>query len=170
MKENRKLLLLSLALVGLFILLIVISSHASVQRNDNTKHIKELIALNSKQEKRSDKIQTQNEKLQTQLQYLISHPPKDGANGTNGANGSNGQNGSSGKNGKNGVDGASVYNLWLSLGNTGTPADFLNSLQGQDGTSPPEVELHCNPVKLQNEWRYVGTSAWHALDKVLQCA
>ena len=28
----------------------------------------------------------------------------------------------------------SVYDIWLELGNSGTPEDFLNSLKGEDGT------------------------------------
>ena len=31
---------------------------------------------------------------------------------------------------KNGQTAKSVYDIWLELGNTGTPADFLNSLKG----------------------------------------
>ena len=45
----------------------------------------------------------------------------DGANGTNGIDGTNG------------TDGQSAYELWLAQGNTGTEADFLNSLIGPQG-------------------------------------
>ena len=31
---------------------------------------------------------------------------------------------------KNGQTAKSVYDIWIELGNTGTPADFLNSLKG----------------------------------------
>lgn len=31
---------------------------------------------------------------------------------------------------KNGQSAKSVYDMWLEVGNTGTPADFLNSLKG----------------------------------------
>lgn len=36
-------------------------------------------------------------------------------------------------NGKDGKDGASAYEIWLKEGNTGTEADFLESLKGKDG-------------------------------------
>lgn len=169
MKENRKILLLTLALVGLFALLIVISSHESRKRGDNTTHIKELVIIQKKQQDYEKKLEAQYNKVESQLQYLIDHPPKNGTNGVNGANGAGGKNGDSGKNGSNGNDGKSAYDLWLNLGNIGSPQEFINSLQGQDGTSPPEIELRCNALKLQNEWRYKGTSAWHALDKVSLC-
>lgn len=38
--------------------------------------------------------------------------------------------------GSAGKDGLSAYEIWLNAGNTGTEADFLNSLKGQDGYSP----------------------------------
>ena len=37
--------------------------------------------------------------------------------------------------GSNGKDGASAYELWLAAGNTGTVADFLESLKGEPGSS-----------------------------------
>jgi len=38
-----------------------------------------------------------------------------------------------GTNGTNGVDGKSAYQIWLDANNTGTEADFLNSLKGSNG-------------------------------------
>ena len=38
-----------------------------------------------------------------------------------------------GESGKDGVDGKSAYQIWLDNGNTGTQADFLEWLKGQDG-------------------------------------
>ena len=55
----------------------------------------------------------------------------DGANGTDGTNGTDGANGTDGTNGADGLNGLSAYELWLELGNTGTKAEFLASLQGQ---------------------------------------
>jgi len=40
--------------------------------------------------------------------------------------------------GNDGADGLSAYEVWLSQGNTGTEADFLNSLQGADGATGPQ--------------------------------
>ena len=39
----------------------------------------------------------------------------------------------------NGV-GQSAYECWLSLGNTGTEADFIASLKGADGATGPQGE------------------------------
>jgi hypothetical protein len=44
-----------------------------------------------------------------------------------------GINGMDGLNGLNGVDGLSAYEIWLSLGNSGTEQDFIDSLAGEDG-------------------------------------
>jgi hypothetical protein len=41
--------------------------------------------------------------------------------------------GLAGANGLNGQDGLSAYQIWVNAGNTGTEADFLNSLQGSQG-------------------------------------
>ena len=60
----------------------------------------------------------------------------DGVNGTNGTDGTNGMdgvNGTNGIDGTNGTDGQSAYEIWLAQGNTGTEADFLNSLIGPQG-------------------------------------
>ena len=37
------------------------------------------------------------------------------------------------RDGRDGVDGKSAYQQWLDLGNTGSEADFINSLKGADG-------------------------------------
>lgn len=34
--------------------------------------------------------------------------------------------------------GADAYAIWLTLGNVGTPAEFLASLHGQDGDTGPQ--------------------------------
>jgi hypothetical protein len=60
----------------------------------------------------------------------------DGTDGTDGSNGTDGADGTDGTDGVNGVDGAaglSAYELWVSLGNSGTETDFLNSLVGKAG-------------------------------------
>ena len=44
-----------------------------------------------------------------------------------------GATGPQGPAGQNGTNGQSAYDLWLAQGNTGTVADFLNSLQGPEG-------------------------------------
>lgn len=52
----------------------------------------------------------------------------DGVNGTDGVDGADGMNGADGVDGVNGTDGDSAYQIWLELGNEGTEADFINSL------------------------------------------
>jgi len=39
-----------------------------------------------------------------------------------------------GTNGKDGAPGKSAYDIWLGLGNTGTPEDFVAALEGRDGS------------------------------------
>ena len=59
-----------------------------------------------------------------------------GADGTPGEPGAAGQDGAPGKDGVNGVDGTngkSAYEIWLSLGHTGSEQDFINSLKGEPG-------------------------------------
>jgi len=79
----------------------------------------------------------------TEEQWLLSLKGVDGVDGTNGSNGFNGSNGvdgangadgADGSNGTNGVDGLSAYQVWVQQGNSGTPADYLASLQGQSIT------------------------------------
>ena len=43
------------------------------------------------------------------------------------------QTGPAGTNGANGSNGKSAYEIWLGLGNTGTPEDFIGSLRGPGG-------------------------------------
>ena len=43
------------------------------------------------------------------------------------------QTGPAGANGTNGTNGKSAYEIWLSLGNTGTEQDFIDSLRGPAG-------------------------------------
>jgi hypothetical protein len=50
-----------------------------------------------------------------------------------GADGARGADGINGSDGSDGSDGLSAYQVWLSLGNTGTEANFIASLQGKDG-------------------------------------
>ena len=48
-----------------------------------------------------------------------------------------GPQGPAGADGQDGQDGQSAYEIWLSLGNTGTEQDFLNSLEGPQGPTGP---------------------------------
>lgn len=59
----------------------------------------------------------------------------DGAEGAQGPQGIQGEQGPTGNNGVDGTDGLSAYEVWLSLGNTGTEQEFLNSLMGPQGSS-----------------------------------
>jgi hypothetical protein len=56
-----------------------------------------------------------------------------GIQGVQGPAGQNGTNGINGTNGQDGQDGLSAYQIWLSLGNTGSESDFINSLTGPQG-------------------------------------
>ena len=59
---------------------------------------------------------------------------KDGAQGIQGPKGEKGDTGLTGPQGEKGdtgAEGKSAYDLWLSLGNTGTEQDFLDSLKGK---------------------------------------
>ena len=56
-----------------------------------------------------------------------------GIQGVQGEIGLTGEKGSDGKNGVDGQDGKSAYETWLSLGHSGTEADFIMSLKGDKG-------------------------------------
>jgi hypothetical protein len=56
-----------------------------------------------------------------------------GLKGDKGDTGDQGIQGTPGQDGADGVDGSSAYQLWLSLGNTGTQQDFISSLTGPKG-------------------------------------
>jgi uncharacterized protein (TIGR02145 family) len=60
-------------------------------------------------------------------------PGTNGINGVDGAIGPQGPIGLTGPAGTNGSNGLSAYQIWLNAGNTGTEAQFLNSLQGATG-------------------------------------
>lgn len=49
--------------------------------------------------------------------------------------GTDGKNGNDGATGATGATGASAYETWLNQGNTGTEAQFIESLKGEDGES-----------------------------------
>ena len=64
---------------------------------------------------------------------------QDGAPGANGQDGLDGQDGAPGANGQDGLDGqdgASAYEIWLSLGNTGSEQDFMDYLSGNAAFAP----------------------------------
>ena len=54
--------------------------------------------------------------------------------------------GRDGANGTNGADGKSAYEIWLDNGHTGTQADFLEWLKGEDGKDgiTPEIAIGSN--------------------------
>jgi hypothetical protein len=56
-----------------------------------------------------------------------------GSSGSAGADGANGADGAPGPEGPQGDQGDSAYEVWISLGNTGTEQDFIDSLQGPAG-------------------------------------
>ena len=59
----------------------------------------------------------------------------EGAVGAVGEQGAPGINGADGANGENGINGLSAYEIWLSLGNSGSEQDFIDSLAGEDGVA-----------------------------------
>ena len=70
----------------------------------------------------------------TETDFFNSLTGPAGANGADGATGPPGTPGNDGANGLDGANGQSAYELWLAQGNSGTEADFLNSLIGPQGT------------------------------------
>lgn len=158
--KDTKLWAAILILIGLIVYLIIISSQRSEQ-------IKSLIQQVQSVTSQAQQPPTYSPKPIYKTITVQGTPGPQGPQGQTGATGKSGKNGA---NGKNGSDGQSVYQLWLSLGNTGTPTDFINALHGEDGASPPTVELRCDSSRLENEWRYVGTTAWQPLDKITECA
>lgn len=66
-------------------------------------------------------------------------PP--GPQGLTGEPGEKGEPGEIGDEGPPGTDGDSAYDIWLSLGNTGTQQDFINSLTGPPGPQGESVNL-----------------------------
>lgn len=56
-----------------------------------------------------------------------------GATGDPGPKGETGATGAAGNDGTDGVNGASAYEIWLSLGNSGTESEFIASLKGEQG-------------------------------------
>ncbi len=69
--------------------------------------------------------------FQDMLNSLRGEP---GAQGSEGPAGADGVDGSDGADGENGLDGKSAYEVWLSLGNTGSEQDFITSLKGEPGS------------------------------------
>ncbi len=69
----------------------------------------------------------------TEADFLNSLVGPQGPQGTQGIQGIAGTDGADGANGSDGADGDSAYQIWLAAGNTGTEADFLNSLVGPQG-------------------------------------
>ena len=56
-----------------------------------------------------------------------------GEQGLQGIQGEKGEKGDTGADGKDGSDGKSAYEIWLSLGNSGTETDFISSIKGEKG-------------------------------------
>ncbi|MBL6866411.1 MAG: hypothetical protein ISQ97_04875 [Flavobacteriales bacterium] len=63
-------------------------------------------------------------------------PGMDGAQGPQGEPGMDGAQGPQGESGMDGAQGASAYEIWLSLGNTGSEQDFLDYLSGNAAFAP----------------------------------
>lgn len=70
---------------------------------------------------------------ETGIQGPVGPQGLQGPKGDQGEQGLPGEKGADGAPGKNGTDGQSAYALWLALGNTGSEADFINSLKGEQG-------------------------------------
>ena len=67
------------------------------------------------------------------LEYEDTGLPSRGEKGEQGLQGIQGEKGDKGDTGAKGSDGKSAYQIWLSLGNSGTETDFINSIKGEKG-------------------------------------
>lgn len=63
-----------------------------------------------------------------------------------------------GPEGPRGPDGLSAYQVWLAQGNTGTVADFLAALIGEQGSDGRSIELQKSATHIQ--WRLIGDPVW----------
>lgn len=79
-----------------------------------------------------------------------------------------------GKDGVDGDDGKSAYQIWLELGNTGTPQDFINSLKGPKGDpgtgtgggyQPIDVPFEALVSGFSYDGSNMDTKAQQAIDK-----
>lgn len=154
MKNNRVVLFAIAVLIGLVSWLIVLSIQRSNQINNllvQVQTIENIKPINGKDGK----------------------TPIKGVDYTDGINGNNGRNGKSGI-GLNGADGQNATPDQIAA----AVADFLTANPPAKGDTGPsgdagaparQIQIRCNPLKLQNEWRYVGDSGWTPLDKVTSC-
>ncbi|MCM1506622.1 MAG: hypothetical protein NC177_05740 [Ruminococcus flavefaciens] len=69
----------------------------------------------------------------TETDFIESLKGEKGSKGSQGKKGDKGDTGEQGIQGEKGDDGLSAYEVWLSLGNSGTEADFVESLKGEQG-------------------------------------
>ena len=67
------------------------------------------------------------------LEYEDTGLTSRGEKGEQGLQGIQGEKGNKGDTGAKGSDGKSAYEIWLSLGNSGTETDFINSIKGEKG-------------------------------------
>ena len=67
------------------------------------------------------------------LEYEDTGLTSRGEKGEQGLQGIQGEKGDKGDTGEKGSDGKSAYEIWLSLGNSGTETDFINSIKGEKG-------------------------------------
>lgn len=99
----------------------------------------------------------------TEAQFLASLQGAQGIQGPQGIAGTNGVDGATGPQGPagvNGTDGLSAYQVWLNLGNTGTEAQFIASLQGPQG---PAGNGFTNGTII-NQMLYWNGSSWITLN------
>jgi hypothetical protein len=91
-----------------------------------------------------------------------------GPQGPQGLQGPAGVDGTNGTNGVDGQDGASAYETWLSLGNTGTEADFIASLTGPQGPQGEQGLIGLTgPQGLQGAQGPAGTNGVNGLDAIV---
>ena len=69
----------------------------------------------------------------TETDFINSIKGEKGDKGEQGLQGIQGEKGNKGDTGAKGSDGKSAYQIWLSLGNSGTETDFINSIKGEKG-------------------------------------
>lgn len=64
--------------------------------------------------------------------------------------------------GDDGADGMSAYQIWLSMGNTGTETDFISSLKGADGKNGTDGTQGADGKSAYESWLSMGNTGSEA--------
>lgn len=156
MKRDVKLWAAIILLICLTLYLIFISAKAGESRQRQIDGLR--VNVHSIERIIKDSVQT-------------THNGKDGYTPVKGIDYFDGKDGKSivgpkGDTGAAGQNGESAYDIWVSRGNTGTPADFLESLKGDTGARGPALNLRCFSGILQT--KYSSDTFWKDSDIVCE--